>query len=956
MQRIVIITVTNEFTNLSVMATTRGNRRQLAGLPRGHFLNVERTCSLPSFAGFFLGDDFQSSFQLPLRRGTILFGQRFDVILFLRVDDGPQSFIVAMWCLCCHIELNLFLLDHRLNEATSTNNPTAVVTEQDIGNFVSVSGIGKGILRYVGEIRGRDGLYCGIELDAPSGKHNGTYQGVVYFVCPPLHGIFAPIYRVELDEIDDVPMMTVSQSSKAPERLTRSALPTLQLRNVFRPSGDFSTMQTSIGSDKMMDTSMFSNVSWGDSDAMVCSNATFVIPPGRSHLEDSEECDLMSIPEPKSILSINRDLIGQNENAMLGTSIVLDESRVGVENLPVVEDDDVDDDGDNGDDGDDDDLQTPLVETSPQWQLSSCSYSQQLPSIVDTDTTSTDATRLVSDHTTSKESSLRANSRQSVDTGYNDESDASRLEHEERSKSGENKEGGNVEKEVKSTRSRRMEKEPPPPPKFPVKPKTPSKHQLLMEQIKASIEADKLKPKKEVKARISFLPPPRAPPLQNENATDEKMPETPRRVAKQPLKTVNSIPALPPKPERPKKERKPLYVPPPPKGVVLSERKEVKTSTPLVRNGVERTIDSPNVSRIVETPPRQSSSKDGKSKKKAPVGLKASGAAETETSNNEKLQRLQSAVRAFEALCVVITQSETQGARLRSQLEEANEDIVARSQVEALERTKERYESQLAEKTKEAERALEDERSRHEAELEAMSRRHQKVVISLDEKIAEGERTIHQLLVDKKTLQTALANDSDQRNQMLTKEINSLQTALEFKSSEMKELRQKYQQVALRVEEIPVKELEITKLKHKVIELKQALDQKLTYEKKVILSTVVVEDRIVADPRQDEYLMWRERTQPSEFTLEKRLLVHQNEELKRQQLAIEEERESMQRNFDVMIYRYGEMDHSMDRDSLIRSTISMYASQVQLPENHADDVIYAPDEIITGNGEYVGIR
>ncbi|VDM82001.1 unnamed protein product [Strongylus vulgaris] len=191
---------------------------------------------------------------------------------------------------------------------------------------------------------------------------------------------------------------------------------------------------------------------------------------------------------------------------------------------------------------------------------------------------------------------------------------------------------------------------------------------------------------------------------------------------------------------------------------------------------------------------------------------------------------------------------------------------------------------------------------------------------------------------------------------MLTKEINSLQTALEFKSSEMKELRQKYQQVALRVEEIPVKELEITKLKHKVIELKQALDQKLSYEK---------------------------------------ILVHQNEELKRQQLAIEEERESMQRSFDVMVYRYEtgdeldqsvgsqkqkqtpakvqfrsrssnsdrphssarlsqiscEMDRSTDRDSLIRSTVSMYASQVQLPDNHADDVIYAPDEIITSSGE-----
>lgn len=66
---------------------------------------------------------------------------------------------------------------------------------------------------------------------------------------------------------------------------------------------------------------------------------------------------------------------------------------------------------------------------------------------------------------------------------------------------------------------------------------------------------------------------------------------------------------------------------------------------------------------------------------------------------------------------------------------------------------------------------------------------------------------------------------------MLSKEINSLQTALELKSSEMKELRQKYQQIALRVEEIPVKELEISKLKHKVNELKQTLDQKLIHEK-----------------------------------------------------------------------------------------------------------------------------
>ncbi|ETN80978.1 hypothetical protein NECAME_08827 [Necator americanus] len=228
---------------------------------------------------------------------------------------------------------------------------------------------------------------------------------------------------------------------------------------------------------------------------------------------------------------------------------------------------------------------------------------------------------------------------------------------------------------------------------------------------------------------------------------------------------------------------------------------------------------------------------------------------------------------------------------------------VARSHAEEVERLKERYEAQLTEKAKESERSLEDERSRHEAEVEAMSRRHQKVVTSLDEKIAEGEKMIEKLKADKKALQIALANDSDQRNQVLTKEINSLQTALEFKSSEMKDLRQKYQQVALRVEEIPVKELEITKLKHKVIELKQALDQKLNHE--------------------NGKVQFRSRSSNSDRP-------HSNARLSQ--------------------ISFCEMDRSTDRDSLIRSTVSMYASQVQLPENHADDVIYAPDEIITSSG------
>lgn len=65
--------------------------------------------------------------------------------------------------------------------------------------------------------------------------------------------------------------------------------------------------------------------------------------------------------------------------------MVLDESRVGVENLPVVEDDD---------DDDDDDLQTPLVE-APHWQPSLSKFAPP-PSILESSPTaapSTDASQ-----------------------------------------------------------------------------------------------------------------------------------------------------------------------------------------------------------------------------------------------------------------------------------------------------------------------------------------------------------------------------------------------------------------------------------------------------------------------------------------------------------------------------------------------------------------------------------
>jgi len=48
----------------------------------------------------------------------------------------------------------------------------------------------EGIVQFVGPTKFASGLWIGIELEQPFGKHNGSVMGDVYFSCKPLHGIF----------------------------------------------------------------------------------------------------------------------------------------------------------------------------------------------------------------------------------------------------------------------------------------------------------------------------------------------------------------------------------------------------------------------------------------------------------------------------------------------------------------------------------------------------------------------------------------------------------------------------------------------------------------------------------------------------------------------------------------------------------------------------------------------
>ncbi|KAL7663554.1 hypothetical protein ABC855_g3843 [[Candida] zeylanoides] len=76
--------------------------------------------------------------------------------------------------------------------------------EQHIGSKLFLPGApGQGILRYVGEIEGKSGMFGGLELLGPMaasrGKNSGSVDGVEYFeVKTPQTGLFVPIERLKV--------------------------------------------------------------------------------------------------------------------------------------------------------------------------------------------------------------------------------------------------------------------------------------------------------------------------------------------------------------------------------------------------------------------------------------------------------------------------------------------------------------------------------------------------------------------------------------------------------------------------------------------------------------------------------------------------------------------------------------------------------------------------------------
>lgn len=81
---------------------------------------------------------------------------------------------------------------------TQTPPPSVMdeMSDFQLGDRVLVGGVQPGMLRFKGPTSFANGFWAGVELDKSEGSNNGTYDGVLYFVCDENHGIFAPPNKI----------------------------------------------------------------------------------------------------------------------------------------------------------------------------------------------------------------------------------------------------------------------------------------------------------------------------------------------------------------------------------------------------------------------------------------------------------------------------------------------------------------------------------------------------------------------------------------------------------------------------------------------------------------------------------------------------------------------------------------------------------------------------------------
>ena len=87
-----------------------------------------------------------------------------------------------------------------------TDAATCEFTEDDIGKRVMIDGYDSvGTLKFVGKHHERGSLRCGVELDEPVGRNDGSINGHKYFDAAPKRGVLCAPQKVSLIDAIDVP-------------------------------------------------------------------------------------------------------------------------------------------------------------------------------------------------------------------------------------------------------------------------------------------------------------------------------------------------------------------------------------------------------------------------------------------------------------------------------------------------------------------------------------------------------------------------------------------------------------------------------------------------------------------------------------------------------------------------------------------------------------------------------
>lgn len=110
-----------------------------------------------------------------------------------------------------------------------------------VGDAVLVSGTKAGVIAFLGPTQFAKGEWAGVVMEKPEGKNDGTVQGVVYFQCPPKHGLFARLHNLTLVQ------PAANNTPPAPAVVNTVPQPTATpVTNAAPPSGGESTAAASL--------------------------------------------------------------------------------------------------------------------------------------------------------------------------------------------------------------------------------------------------------------------------------------------------------------------------------------------------------------------------------------------------------------------------------------------------------------------------------------------------------------------------------------------------------------------------------------------------------------------------------------------------------------------------------------------------------------------------------------